>query len=118
MVLLSQWNKQSHIPFRDLFVVQNLPQRCDWRTAPTLLIRLDINQLASRLILILLTYYIEPTNEQRQSLTNNSMSEADIETITAKIAQLGEAVKQAKTDKKPKEEWEPVLKEMLAMKVS
>jgi hypothetical protein len=45
------------------------------------------------------------------------MSEADIELITAKIAELGEAVKQAKTEKKPKEEWDPLLNEMLAMKV-
>jgi WHEP-TRS domain len=45
------------------------------------------------------------------------MSDADIEEITSKIAQLGETVKQAKADKKPKEEWEPALQEMLALKV-
>ncbi len=45
------------------------------------------------------------------------MSDADIEEITSKIAQLGETVKQAKTEKKPKEEWEPALQEMLALKV-
>eukprot|EP00545_Synedropsis_sp_CCMP1620_P013600 CAMPEP_0119016148 /NCGR_PEP_ID=MMETSP1176-20130426/11840_1 /TAXON_ID=265551 /ORGANISM="Synedropsis recta cf, Strain CCMP1620" /LENGTH=606 /DNA_ID=CAMNT_0006969481 /DNA_START=73 /DNA_END=1893 /DNA_ORIENTATION=+ len=44
------------------------------------------------------------------------MSDADIELITAKIAELGETVKQGKTEKKPKEEWEPALKEMLALK--
>lgn len=43
--------------------------------------------------------------------------EADIEEITVKIAQLGESVKQAKTEKKPKEEWEPTLQQMLELKV-
>ena len=45
------------------------------------------------------------------------MSEVEIEEITTQIAQLGEIVKQAKTAKKPKEEWEPALAEMLALKV-
>lgn len=44
------------------------------------------------------------------------MSEA--EAIGAKIAELGESIKQAKADKKPKEEWDPLLQEMLAQKVS
>lgn len=43
------------------------------------------------------------------------MSEA--EAIGAKIAELGESIKQAKADKKPKEEWDPLLQEMLAQKV-
>lgn len=38
------------------------------------------------------------------------------EEITAKIAELGEAIKKAKAEKKPKEEWESTLKEMLSMK--
>jgi uncharacterized coiled-coil DUF342 family protein len=38
--------------------------------------------------------------------------------LTKQIADLGEAIKQAKADKKPKEEWDPLLKEMLATKVS
>lgn len=40
------------------------------------------------------------------------------EELTKVIADLGEAIKQAKIDKKPKEEWDPLLKEMLATKVS
>jgi hypothetical protein len=39
------------------------------------------------------------------------------EELTAQIAALGEKIKQAKADKKPKEEWEPFLQEMLALKV-
>jgi hypothetical protein len=46
------------------------------------------------------------------------MSNADIEEISSKIAQLGETIKQAKAEKKPKEDWEPALQEMLALKVS
>ena len=38
------------------------------------------------------------------------------EEIKAKIAELGEAIKTAKAEKKPKEEWDGVLKEMLALK--
>jgi len=38
--------------------------------------------------------------------------------IAAKIGELGEKIKAAKTEKKPKEEWEPILNEMLALKVS
>lgn len=38
--------------------------------------------------------------------------------IAAKIGELGEQIKAAKTEKKPKEEWEPILNEMLALKVS
>lgn len=38
------------------------------------------------------------------------------EEITAKIAELGEAIKTAKAEKKPKEEWEGILTEMLAFK--
>mmetsp|Transcript_41932 Transcript_41932/g.51055 ORF Transcript_41932/g.51055 Transcript_41932/m.51055 type:complete len:608 (+) Transcript_41932:60-1883(+) len=40
-------------------------------------------------------------------------SEAEIE---SKIKELGDGIKAAKGEKKPKEEWEPLLKEMLAMK--
>jgi hypothetical protein len=45
------------------------------------------------------------------------MSEAEIQEITTRIAELGEVVKQGKTEKKPKEEWEPALQEMLTLKV-
>jgi len=38
------------------------------------------------------------------------------EEIAAKIAQLGEEIKQAKAEKKPQEEWDGILQEMLAMK--
>jgi aspartyl-tRNA synthetase len=38
------------------------------------------------------------------------------EEIAAKIGELGEAIKVAKAEKKPKEEWEPMLQEMLVMK--
>ena len=39
------------------------------------------------------------------------------EELNKQIADLGEQIKQAKADKKPKEEWEPILKEMLELKV-
>ena len=39
------------------------------------------------------------------------------EELTKKIGELGEAIKAAKTDKKPQEEWQPILDEMLALKV-
>ena len=39
------------------------------------------------------------------------------EEISTKIAALGAAIAAAKKDKKPKEEWEPTLKEMLDLKV-
>lgn len=39
------------------------------------------------------------------------------EELTQKIADCGEQIKAAKTAKKPKEEWDPILKEMLALKV-
>jgi hypothetical protein len=52
---------------------------------------------------------------------NISMSEPaatmSIEELTARIGELGEMVKTAKTEKKPKEEWEPSLHEMLSLKV-
>jgi hypothetical protein len=37
--------------------------------------------------------------------------------LTAQIVGLGEEIKQAKADKKPKEEWDRFLQEMLALKV-
>ena len=40
-----------------------------------------------------------------------------VEELTARIGELGEMVKTAKTEKKPKEEWEPSLQEMLSLKV-
>jgi aspartyl-tRNA synthetase len=40
------------------------------------------------------------------------------ETLGTKIVELGEAIKAAKTEKKPKEDWEGFLKEMLALKVT
>jgi hypothetical protein len=39
------------------------------------------------------------------------------EELNKQIYDLGEKIKQAKVEKKPKEEWEPILKEMLALKV-
>jgi hypothetical protein len=39
------------------------------------------------------------------------------EELSAKIGELGEKIKLAKADKKPKEEWEHFLTEMLALKV-
>lgn len=39
------------------------------------------------------------------------------EEISARIAELGEIIKTAKAEKKPKEEWDPSLQEMLALKV-
>ena len=39
------------------------------------------------------------------------------EEIAAKIGELGDQIKAAKAEKKPKEEWDPILKEMLDMKV-
>eukprot|EP00977_Amphora_coffeiformis_P000250 scaffold75_cov165-Amphora_coffeaeformis.AAC.26 len=38
------------------------------------------------------------------------------EEYTAKIGELGDQIKAAKTAKKPNEEWDPILKEMLALK--
>ena len=40
------------------------------------------------------------------------------EEIATKIAALGAEIAAAKADNKPKEEWEPTLNEMLALKVS
>jgi aspartyl-tRNA synthetase len=39
------------------------------------------------------------------------------EELTAKIVELGEKIKAAKADKKPKEEWDPFLQEMLQAKI-
>ena len=39
------------------------------------------------------------------------------EEIAEKIKALGAEIAAAKAEKKPKEEWEPTLNEMLAMKV-
>lgn len=44
------------------------------------------------------------------------MSEGD--EIATKIVELGAAIAAAKAEKKPKEEWEGTLNEMLALKVS
>jgi hypothetical protein len=44
------------------------------------------------------------------------MSEQEQE-LTAKIVELGDQIKQAKADKKPKEEWDPFLQQMLELKV-
>lgn len=41
----------------------------------------------------------------------------DEATLSAKITELGNQIKEAKTAKKPKGEWEPLLTEMLALKV-
>lgn len=48
----------------------------------------------------------------------STTSEMTKEELTAKIAELGETIKGAKADKRPKEEWEPTLNKMLALKVS
>ena len=37
--------------------------------------------------------------------------------MTKQIGELGDKIKEAKAAKKPKEEWDPILQEMLAMKV-
>ena len=39
------------------------------------------------------------------------------EELSQKITELGEQIKKAKADGKPKEEWDPLLKEMLLLKV-
>ena len=39
------------------------------------------------------------------------------EELTAKITVLGNQIKETKAAKKPKEEWDPLLQEMLAAKV-
>jgi hypothetical protein len=39
------------------------------------------------------------------------------EELNKQIAELGEKIKEAKNEKKPKEEWGPFLQEMLALKV-
>lgn len=46
------------------------------------------------------------------------MTMTEEQEIAAKIGDLGEQIKAAKAEKKPKEEWEPILTEMLAVKVS
>lgn len=45
------------------------------------------------------------------------MSSENEETLSTQIGELAEAIKVAKSEKKPKEEWEVILKEMLALKV-
>lgn len=40
------------------------------------------------------------------------------EEISTKIGSLGDAIKAAKAEKKPKDEWDPLLKEMIALKIS
>mmetsp|Transcript_24687 Transcript_24687/g.69288 ORF Transcript_24687/g.69288 Transcript_24687/m.69288 type:complete len:611 (-) Transcript_24687:1378-3210(-) len=48
------------------------------------------------------------------------MSAAEMTTeaeIAAKIAELGDGIKAAKAEKKPKEEWDPLLQEMLQLKI-
>lgn len=37
--------------------------------------------------------------------------------MTKKIGELGDKIKEAKAAGKPKEEWDPILKEMIDMKV-
>ena len=44
-------------------------------------------------------------------------SEVSVEELTARIAALAEIVKNGKAEKKPKDEWEPSLREMLTLKV-
>ena len=39
------------------------------------------------------------------------------EELNEQIADLAEQIKKAKEEKKPKEEWDPILKDMLALKV-
>jgi len=47
---------------------------------------------------------------------SSTENDPSVEELTARIAELGEIVKSGKTEKKPKEEWEPSLQEMLALK--
>ena len=42
----------------------------------------------------------------------------DEERLNAQIAELAEKIKKAKQENMPKEEWDPTLKEMLALKVT
>lgn len=39
------------------------------------------------------------------------------EELSKQITELGEKIKEAKKEKKPKEEWDPYLQQMLAAKV-
>ena len=51
------------------------------------------------------------------SATATSPVDWNIDELTARIGELGDMVKNAKEEKQPKEEWEPRLREMLALKV-
>ena len=44
------------------------------------------------------------------------MAEESEEDLSNKIKALGDAIKEAKAAKKPKEEWESILKDMLSLK--
>lgn len=46
----------------------------------------------------------------------SSEENAEVAAITAKIAELGITIKEAKAEKKPKEEWDPALQEMISLK--
>jgi len=46
----------------------------------------------------------------------SSEDSPEVQDLTAKIAELGITIKDAKAEKKPKEEWEPALQEMLSLK--
>lgn len=46
----------------------------------------------------------------------SSSTEEEIAALTSKITELGNQIKDAKAAKKPKEEWDPLLQEMLAAK--
>jgi hypothetical protein len=45
------------------------------------------------------------------------MTTAPGEELAAQIVALGEQIKEAKLAKKPKDEWDPLLQQMLALKV-
>ena len=64
----------------------------------------------------LIPYPLIINARRRKAYATTGMSEE--QEIAAKIGELGEQIKAAKTEKKPKEEWEPILNEMLALKVS
>jgi hypothetical protein len=44
-------------------------------------------------------------------------NEMSVEELTAKIGELGLVIRNAKAEKKPDEEWQPALNEMLVLKV-
>lgn len=69
--------------------------------------------------------YIHSDKPQEITITTSATTAASTsstmtntkEEIAARITELGDIIKAAKAEKKPKEEWEPALQEMLSLKV-